>query len=177
MSARSGSLAWVVIAGAVSIGAASAMWGLFDAQFINTLIETDSWDAPAGSTLELGREYVITAWDWFLLIVVLRVGIESLVASRLTGATTKLPFSTMLLLFVHLLMALWMVTIPEMALPIYELAMNDYVSALEALPGTKTAVQLAMDWGIGIIPAVLLVVADGWYLSSPIRNDMVRRGI
>lgn len=177
MSARSGSLAWVVLAGAVSIGIAGALWGVYDARFMTELAATGAWQAPADSTLALSRMYVMRAWDWFLLIVILRVGIEALVASRLTGATTKLPFATLLLLFVHMLLAMWMLVIPEMAQPMYELAMNDYSAALEALPGTKTAIQLAMDWGVGIIPAVLLVVADGWYLSSPIRNDMLRRGV
>lgn len=176
MSARSGSLAWVVLAGAVSIGIASAMWGVLDARFVDTLVATDSWQAPAGSTLQLGREYVITTWNWLLLIVVLRVGLEALVASRLSGATTQLPFGTLVLLTIHILLVVWMLTIPEMAQPLHDMALNDYASALAALPGTDTAVEMAYEWGIGLIPAILLVVADGWYLSAPIRNDLIRGG-
>jgi hypothetical protein len=175
MSARSGSLGWVVLAGAVSVGIASAMWGLFDARFVDTMLATDSWAAPDGSTVAIGREYVITAWDWLLLIVVLRVGLEAIVSSRITAATTMLPFATIVLIISHLLVVLWMLTIPEMAQPLYDLAMNDYSSALAALPGTETAVTMGYEYGIGILPAVLLVVADGWYLSAPIRNDMLGR--
>lgn len=176
MSARSGSLAWVVLAGMVSIGVASAMWGILDAAFVDELMATSSWDATTGSVLATGREYVITTWNWVLLVVVLRVGIEALVASRLTGATTQLPFATVLLLFVHVGLVLWMLTIAEMAQPIYDMATGEHASALEALPGTMSAVEMAYQWGIGILPAVLLVVADGWYLSAPIRNDLLRSG-
>lgn len=175
MSARSGSLGWVVLAGAVSVGIASAMWGMLDARFVDTMLATDAWTAADGSTLALGREYVITAWNWLLLIIVLRVGLEAIVSSRITAATTMLPFATMILVITHVLLVLWMLTIPEMAQPLYDLAMNDYNGALSALPGTETAVTMGYEYGIGILPAVLLVVADGWYLSAPIRNDMLGR--
>ncbi|WP_251342430.1 hypothetical protein [Haloplanus halophilus] len=177
MAARSGSLAWVVLAGAVSIGIAAAMWGVLDSQFLDTLIATDRWSAEQGSTLAVGRQYVILAWNWFLLIVVLRVGIEALVASRLTGATTMLPFATLVLLSIHILLVLWMLTIPEMAQEMLTLATNDFSGALQSMDGLALAVDLAYQWGIGILPSVLLVIADGWYLSSPIRNDMLRRGV
>jgi hypothetical protein len=176
VAARSGSLAWVVLAGLISIGIASALWGLLDAAFVDELMATDSWNAAPGSVLETGRQYVITTWNWLLLVVVLRVGIEALVASRLTGATTQLPFSTVVLLFVHIGLVLWMLTIPEMAQPIYDMATGEHADALAALPGTQSAVEMGYQWGIGVLPAVLLVVADGWYLSAPIRNDLIGRG-
>lgn len=172
MSARSGSLGWVIIAGGVSIGIASAMWGLLDSTFIDVMMSTDSWSAPAGSTIEMGREYVITTWDWFLLVVLIRVGLEMLVSSRLTGASTSLPFATVLVLFLHLFLVLWMLTIPEMAQPIYDIASN---SSEVANAGYMEGVDLAYQWGIGVLPAVLLLVADGWFLSAPIRNDMLAR--
>lgn len=175
MSARSGSLGWVVLAGAVSLGIASAMWGILDAAFVDELIATDSWTATtAGSPLALGREYVVTAWNWLLLIVALRLGVEMIVASRLSGASTMLPVATVVVLVIHLLLVLWMLTIPEMAQPLHEMAVNDYSNALAALPGLKTAVDLGYEWGIGVLPSVLLVIADGWYLSAPIRNDLLR---
>jgi hypothetical protein len=177
MSARSGSLGWVVIAGAVSIGVASAMWGLLDSTFVAELIATDSWQAPSGSIVAMGRDYVLTTWQWLLLIVVFRVGLEAIVAARLNGATSMLPVATLLLLFTHILTVLYMLTIPEMAQPLYDLAMNDYSFALDALPGTKTAVKFGYELGVGTLPAVLLVIADGWYLSAPIRNDLLRRGV
>jgi len=177
MSARSGSLGWVAIAGLVSLGIAGAMWGVLDSQFISTLVATDSWSAADGSTLQLGREYVLRTWRWLLLIVLLRVGLEALVASRLTGASTQLPIATLVLIAVHVLLVLWMVSIPEMAQPMYQLATNEYSSALAALPGTQSAVEIGYEYGVGILPAVLLVVADGWYLTAPIREDLLRRGV
>jgi|GEM_PF-6150668 len=177
MSARSGSLGWVIIAGGASIAIASAMWGVFDSVFIAELIATDSWSAPSDSVVSMGRSYVITTWDWLLLIVVLRVGLEAVVAARLRGATSLLPVATLVLLTSHLLVVLWSLVIPEMAQPLYSLAMNDYSNALAAMSGTKTAVQVGYEWGIGILPAVLLIVADGWYLSAPIRNDMLGRAV
>jgi len=177
MGARSGSLGWVVIAGGVSIAVASAMWGLLDSTFIATLIATDSWQAPADSIAAMGRGYVLTTWKWLLLIVVFRVGLEAVVAARLSGATSWLPVATLLLVFTHILVVLYMLTIPEMAQPLYDLAMNDYSFALAALPGTKTAVKFGYELGVGTLPAVLLVIADGYYLSAPIRNDLLRRGV
>lgn len=172
MSARSGSLGWVVVAGAISLTIAGAMWGLLDSQFIDVVAGTDIWQAPADSILHQGRSYVIATWDWLLLIVVLRIGIEALVASRLYGAATSLPFATLILFVVHLLIVLWMLTIPEMGAPMYERAVN---SSEVAQAGYDTGVKLAWDWGIGVIPAVLVLVTDVWYLSAPIRNDMLRR--
>ncbi|WP_435067698.1 hypothetical protein [Haloplanus sp. C73] len=177
MGARSGSLGWVVIAGGISIGVASAMWGLLDSTFIATLIATDSWQAPADSIAATGRDYVLTTWKWLLLIVVFRVGLEAVIAARLSGATSWLPVATLLLVFTHILVVLYALVIPEMAQPLYELAMNDYNFALDALPGTETAVRFSYELAVGILPAVLLVIADGYYLSAPIRNDMLRRGI
>lgn len=175
MSTRSGSLGWVVLAGGVSLGVAGALWGLLDAAFIGELAATSSWAAPDGSIPDQSRTYILTAWNWLLLIVVLRVGIEALVSSRLVGATTRLPVATVVLFLVHLLVVLWALAIPEMATPIYTRATGQYSSALAALPGTETAVTLAYEWGIGVLPAVLLLIGDGWYLSAPIRNDMLAR--
>jgi hypothetical protein len=172
MSARSGSLGWVVIAGGISIAVASAFWGLLDTAFVGTIVATDSWAAAEGSLLQQGREYVLTTWDWFLLIVLLRIGIEAIVASRLVGATTSLPFATLLVLAFHLFLVLFMLTIPEMADAVYQQAQS--MQAVEDA-GMMRAVDLAMQWGIGVLPAVLLLVADVWYLSSPIRNDMLAR--
>lgn len=176
MAARSGSLGWVVVAGGVSIGVASAMWGLLDSTFVATLTATDSWSAPADSIAAMGREYVLTTWKWLLLIVTFRVGLEAVVAARLNGATSMLPIATFLLLFTHILVVLYALVIPEMAQPLYDMAINDYSNALAAL-GTETAVRFGYRLGVGILPAVLLIIADGYYLSAPIRNDLLRRGI
>jgi len=175
MGARSGSLGWVVLAGSVSIGVASAMWGLFNSVFIAELTSTTPWATNPGTIPAMGRGYILTAWDWMLLIVLLRVGIEAIVAARLSGATSLLPVATVLLLISHLMAVLFALVFPEMAQPLYDMALNDYSTALAALPGTKTAVKVGYEWGIGVLPAVLLVVADGWYLSAPIRNDMLGR--
>jgi len=49
------------------------------------------------------------------------------------------------------------------------------VSAQNA--GAETGVRFSYELAIGILPAVLLVIADGYYLSAPIRNDLLRRGV
>jgi hypothetical protein len=175
MSARSGSLGWVVLAGGVSLGIAGAMWGLLDAAFVDELVATSSWAAPEGSIASRGRGYVLTTWDWLLLIVVLRIGLEALVASRLAGATTQLPVATLVLFAVHLIVLLWALIFPELATPLYERATGVYASEVGSLSGATTAVELAYEWGIGVLPAVLMLIGDGWYLSAPIRNDMLAR--
>jgi hypothetical protein len=177
MAARSGSLGWVVVAGGLSIAVASALWGLLDSTFISTLIATDSWSAPQGSFAATGRGYVLTTWDWLLLIVAFRVGLEAVVAARLNGATSWLPVATFLLVFTHIFVVLYALVIPEMAQPLYDLAINDYSFALDALPGAETGVRFSYELGVGILPAVLLIIADGYYLSAPIRNDLLRRGV
>lgn len=177
MSARSGSLGWVVLVGLISIGIASALWGLLEWTFVREMTETGIWQAPAGSVINQGRSYVVTTWRWFLLIVVLRFGLEAIVSSRLVGASTSLPFATIILLITHLLLVLWMLTIPEMGKPLFEYATNTSTatgSAVESA-GYSTGVTLAWEWGVGVLPAVLLLVTDVWYLSAPIRRDMLRR--
>lgn len=172
MAARSGSLGWVVIAGGLSVAIASAFWGLLDTTFIQTIVGTGSWSAPQDSVLRQGRQYVLLTWDWFLLVVVLRVGIEAIVSSRLVGATTSLPFATVVVMSLHILLVLWMLTIPEIAFALYQQAQS--LGVVEEA-GFMNAVDLAMQWGIGVLPAVLLLVADVWYLSAPIRNDAIAR--
>jgi len=177
MSARSGSLGWVVIAGAISIAVASAMWGLLDAKFIDEMIQTGVWDAPANSVLKQGRSYVITTWNWLLLIVVLRIGLEALVASRLRGAATSLPVGTMVLFTAHLFLVLFMLTVPEMGQPMYDVATDTGNATGQAVQqsGFDTGVKLAWEWGVGVLPAVLLLITDVWFISAPIRRDMLRR--
>jgi len=177
MSARSGSLGWVVIVAVISLGVAGALWGLLDSQFINTLTATGIWQAPPGSAMHQGRQYVLTTWQWFLLLPLLRVGLESLVSSRLVGASTMLPFATLVLLFAHVLVVLWMLTIPELGKPLYDIATNTSTASGQAVNATgyDTGVTLAWDWGVGVLPAVLLLITDVWYLSAPIRNDVLRQ--
>ena len=172
MAARSGSLGWVVLAGGLSVAIAGAFWGLLDTAFIGTVVGTDSWSAPTGSVLAQGRQYVLTTWDWLIFIVLLRVGIEAIVSSRLVGATTSLPFSTVVVLALHLFLVMFMLTIPEAAHAMYQQAQS--IGAVEEA-GFMRGVELAYQWGIGVLPAVLLLVVDVWYLSAPIRNDALAR--
>lgn len=174
--ARSGSLGWVVIVGAISVAVSGALWGLFDSTFVDTLIATNIWDAPQGSVVEQGRRYVVQTWNWLLLIVVLRVGLEAMVASRLRGTATSLPKATMAVFIAHLLLVLWMLTIPEMGQPLYDMATNNNATGQAvADAGYDRGVTLAWDWGVGALPAILLLTVDVWYLSEPIRRDMLRR--
>jgi len=169
MSARSGSLGWVVIAGSISLVIAGAMWGLLDSQFVDVVITMESWQAPDGSIPAQGREYVVATWDWFLLIIVLRIGLEAIVASRLGGASTSLPLNTMVLFIAHLFLIIWMAFFPEIGAAFYDQSQTASVAS-----NYQTGPQLAFQWGIGVIPAVLLLVTDVWYLSEPIRNDLLR---
>lgn len=171
MSARSGSLGWVVIAGTISLVIAGAMWGLMEATFVEDVIATDTWSAPANSIPAQGRAYVMATWDWFLLVVVLRLGIEVLVASRLSGASTNIPLATMVVLFAHLMMILWALVFPEVIGSYYDYASN---TSAVANAGFMSGPDLAYQWGVGVLPAVLLLLADVWYLSEPIRNDLLR---
>lgn len=171
MAARSGSLAWVVLAGGIALIIGGALWGLIDAAFVDELASTNSWSAPVDSIPAQGRNYVIAAWDWLLLIIVLRVGAEALVASRLTGASTSLLVGTMVVFFAHLLIVLWMLVFPEIGAEMFDIAMNSQ-EVQDA--GYTSGVQLAWQWGVGVIPAVLLLITDVWYISAPIRNDLVR---
>jgi len=177
MSARSGSLGWVVIAGAITVAVAGAMWGLLDSQFVDQMIATDVWQAPANSIVSQGRGYVITTWDWLLLVIVLRVGIEALVASRLRGAATSLPKATMVLFAAHLILVVLILVFGEMAAPMYDIATDTTNATGQAVAnaGYDEGVKIGYEWGIGVLPAVLLLVTDVWYLSAPIRRDMLRR--
>jgi len=170
MAARQGSLAWVLIAGTISIGIAGVFWALMDSAFVAELVATDSWSASAGTVPSLARDYVTTAWDWLLLIVLLRAGIESLVASRLVGVSSVMPKETVVLIMIHLLILMWALVFPEIGGELYEIASN---TPEVAAAGYMEGVTLAWEWGFGILPAVLLVIADGWFLSAPIRNDML----
>lgn len=168
MGARQGSLAWLVIAAVVSLGIAGALWGIMDAAYVDEITSQSAWSAPAGSVVALGRGYVIATWDWLLLVVVLRVGLEAIVASRLAGASTSIVLGTFVLVLVHLICVMLAFIFPEMAAPIYDQAQN--AAALNNTDWMRAA-TLAYEWGIGPLPAVLLLTLDGWYLSSPIRRD------
>lgn len=168
MAARQGSLGWVLIAGGISIGIAGVFWALMDSAFVAEMIATDSWSAGADTVPALARDYITTAWDWLLLVVLLRTGIEALVASRLVGVKSVMPKETVILIAIHLFVVMWALVFPEIGAELYQIATNT--------PEVKSAgflegVELAWEWGFGIIPAVLLVIADGWFLSAPIRND------
>lgn len=171
MAARSGSLGWTVLAGGISLAIAGAMWGVMDATFVDTLVAMDSWQAPAGSVPAMGRSYVIAAWNWFLLLPLLRVGIEGLVAARLRGATTNIPAATVVLFVGHLFVIILMLVFPELGGAMYDHAAN---STAVSDAGFMDGVNLAWNWGIGVLPAVMLLLADVWYLSEPIKNDLLR---
>jgi hypothetical protein len=165
---REGSLAWLVIAGVISLGVAGALWGLMDSTFVAQITAQSAWSAPDGSIEQLGRQYVLTTWNWLLLVVVLRLGLEAIVASRLTGGSTTLVVGTFVLVIVHLVLVMLTLIFPEMATPVYEQA--EQTGAIQGTDFMRAA-TLAYQWAIGPIPAVLLLIADGWYLSSPIRRD------
>jgi hypothetical protein len=160
-----------VLAGVISIAIAGALWGLLDTAFVRDVTALDVWQAPTDSVMAQGRAYVIATWNWFLLLPVLRVGLGALVAARLRGASTNTPASTLVLLIAHLLLILWMLTFPEIGGALYEQA--DTTAAV-ADSGFQAGVDIAWEWGVGIIPAVLLLITDVWYLSEPIRNDLLR---
>lgn len=169
MSARSGSLAWTVLAGGISIVIAGGLWGIFDTVFVDEITAMQVWQAAQGSVAAQSRAYVVATWNWFLLLPVLRVGIEGIVASRLRGATTNIPAATLVLFIAHLMVVLLSAVFPEMAGAVYDQATNSPTSG-----GYMTGVNLAWEWGIGLLPAVMLLLGDVWYLSAPIRNDLLR---
>lgn len=177
MSARSGSLGWVVIAGAITIAVSGAMWGLLDSQFVDSMIATDVWAASTEPIVSQGREYVIATWDWLLLVIALRVGLEAMVASRLRGAATSLPKETMVIFSAHLILIVLVLVFSEMTQPMYAIATDTTNATGQAVAsaGYDEGVKIGYEWGIGVLPAVLLLVTDVWYLSAPIRRDMLRR--
>lgn len=173
-AARTGSLGYVVLAGGLAVAVSGLLWGVLDSRFLATLIGTQAWQQPPDQVAALAREYVLKSWDYLLLFVLVRVGLDALIASRLQGSSSAILRGTAVLLFAHLLLIMWALLVPAVTADYYALAQG-YEQVEQA--GFLRAVELGYEWGVAYAPALLLVGADVWYLSAPIRNDMLRRGV
>ena len=78
--ARTGSLPYVFLLAAVSIGVAVFLWTVLDAA-VAELVFTDQWGSGSEDT-ERAREHVLAMWDWATVLIVTSVAMTVLIASR-----------------------------------------------------------------------------------------------
>jgi hypothetical protein len=159
-------MAPALLTGAVTMGLASFLWGIFETGIVRRIMNRPIW-ADAGQYGSIGQQYVATSWDWLLVLVLLRLGLEVLVASRGTGGSGYLIVATVFLLFHHVLLVFWMFTLPEVV--------GQLVSITGDLPITNvyaSQIDAAHEGGTKWAPTLLALGADVVYLAGPIQRDV-----
>jgi hypothetical protein len=121
----------------------------------------------AGQYGSIGQQYVATSWDWLLVLVLLRLGLEVLVASRGTGGSGHLIVATVFLVLHHVLLVFWMFSLPEIV--------GQLLTVVEQIPITNVyaaQIDAAHKGGTQWAPTLLALGADVVYLAGPIQRDV-----
>jgi hypothetical protein len=78
--ARTGSLPYVFLLAAVTLGVGTLLWVVLDAA-VAEVITTQTWGNGSEHATR-GRDHALAMWDWALVMVVTSTSISVLVASR-----------------------------------------------------------------------------------------------
>lgn len=109
MSVRSAStLSYIVPVGGLTIVIASILWMIGDSALLPAL--QDAWLAGSDHTRK-GREYVTTAYTYLPLIVLVRLGLETIVTSRGTTISAGGVILSTVALWTGLIVMLIFVTV------------------------------------------------------------------
>lgn len=166
--ARSGSLPYVFVLGLFTFGLIGALWGLLDTAMVDMLIQQSQWSSGSSQAM-LIRQYIRQSWNALLLIVVLGIGVEAIVASRLDRVPSgNLAVRSFGLFSVHLLLVLWAFVFPTAIDPVMHVAQN--TSAIGEA-GFSGGYYLTTTVAYTYVPGMILVAADVFYLLAPIRSD------
>lgn len=168
MSVRqSSTLAYLVPVGGLTLVVASLLWGIADSTIVADFSAT--WD-PARDATATGQEYVLTAWQFYPLLVIVRLGLEAIVTARGTGASYgRVIASTIGVWFILLVLVSYVTVFPSVVEPLIGIA-GDNQATLEAagffeLVGTFE--RAFMEWFPGLIAGAIYA----GFLVGPIRRD------
>lgn len=169
---RSSTLPYVFLAGVGAFVLAGAMWGLLDQELVAQITTQSEW-GNGSSQADTVRSFIKAAWDYVLVIVLLRIGLEGLIAARLVSTSrSNMVIQTFILLMFHAFMVIFAFVIPELFDPLFDVAFqfdNDIPSSF--LFPLKFARDITFAYG----PSLFLIVSDLFYLYSPIRDDVFGR--
>lgn len=164
---RSNSLAPALLTAVVTFGLAALLWGIFEDGFVRAVETQPVWTDDA-TWAPLAREYVLLSWKWLLLPVLLRLGLELLVASRGTGGSGALVVSTVFLLFLHLILIYWAFSFPEMVIQMVDVGKS---SGVLAPAGFEKPLDWAHKIGVAYVPMLFALGGDVLYIIGPIQRD------
>lgn len=110
MSVRSAStLSYIVPVGGLTIVVASILWAIGDSSLLPAL--QDTWSASASSHARNGRDYVTSAYAYLPLIVLMRLGLETIVTARGTTVSAGGVILSTVALWTALVVMLMFVTV------------------------------------------------------------------
>jgi len=170
MSAARGSTAFVVVTGAITLVVIGSLWTLLNDLVVSQFVARPEWSE--GSVYAgMARRFVLDAWDWLLLPVLIRMAFEVLVAARLSRSSAALIPESMVLLIIQMMLVIWAYIFPQVLDPLLDIALN---SEAVAEAGFDRGIQLAADLAYSYGPGLFSMVTIIWYLVSPIRRDVFR---
>lgn len=164
-----GSLVWAFVTGIFAFAFNGLLWALFDDELADHLMQMSLWQTGSDPAM-IAREWVQLAWQWEPLMVLLGMGIEALIAARLTGdSSSNIIVRTFGLFIVHVFMIFWAAIFPELLDPLFGVAMD-----MPEVTGSPMGQHIPWyhDLLFAYVPALVLVGANLFYLIAPIRDDV-----
>lgn len=171
-AAHSNTLPYVFLSGVGAFVLAGALWGILETEVVRNITGLDTWgdDSQHAAT---ARDFIKLAWDWFLLLVVLRIGIEGLIAARLVSTSnSNAVVHTFIILVFHVFMVIFVFVIGELFDPLFDV-LFDFENDI---PGSFVfPLTFARDITFAYGPSLFLIASDLYYLFAPIRDDVFGR--
>lgn len=167
--ARQTSLPFAVLTCSLALVLGGIFWGIIDTAILGNLLETEQWQTGSQAAM-LSRRYILDAWTWLPLVLLLRLGLEIIITSRQVSSSPAVLGGVVALIFTHLVLLLWGITFASAIDPMLTMGLEDPTIASV---GYDSTLLLVRDVAFAYIPGIVAVCADLWFLSSPIRNDAV----
>ncbi len=173
MATRQNSFPYVFILSVIGGSLSMVLWGALETSLVDAITQQDQW--MSGRTFaQIAQETIILSWEWLPFILLLGIGMEWLIASRLPGPSSgNIAIRAFTLVIVNALMVLFAFVFSLMGGPIFELA-RDGGTATDALQELSWLwiVAYAEDIVAAYVPAFFIIAADVYYFWAPIRDDV-----
>jgi hypothetical protein len=172
-AARRGSLPYVFVDGLLAFILVGIFWGLFQTGVVAEITALPAW-MEGSLQAQNSQDWILTAWDWLPLVVLIGIGIHAIVASRLvTSPSGSVAVRSFSLIVFHLVMLIWAYVFPEVLDPIFNIARDTQIiaDALNGL-GWMWIVDFSESVVYGYVPIGLIFAGDAFYIWAPIRDDV-----
>lgn len=172
MSIRTSStLSYIIPVGGLVILLASILWAVGDSSLLPQF--QASWESGASDYAVTGRQYVTTAYEYYPLIVLVRLAIETIVSSRGSSlGATRVVFETLGLWVGVVMMMVWVTVFPA---PVGDLAAA--ASGLGTQNGFFDLIDTFHRGFIQWFPGLMCAAFILGYFVGPIRRDLVGGGV